>query len=1831
MQKRAKKVLSLALAMLLTLGVFMPQAAAAAYVNDSFSYPSAPSGYSSLSNYKSGSVGVHDTEFLYDSETDTYYAYITNSSNVYKSTDLVNWTSAGSRNGSAWAPCIIKLATPITYGGTDYMYAAYDASSSFGTRDSQIRLFLSNSPYAGFVQVGSAIVSSGSDTTQDFNAIDPKAFYAADGTLWMSFGSWFGGIYVVELDPATGYPFDIATAVRICYRNINHAAIEGSTIIYNADTGYYYLMASYGDLDDTYNARVGRSDSVTGPYFDYNGNNMNNTTTSTSDNNDIGTKITGPYSFEYDAGWYSQGHSSWIYNSDTNQYFVSTNARAGDVSGTKLTIRQVVWTDDGWPVVGPEQYVPGEVTTQTVASDEIEGTYDIIAQLRDDLPFTTDRSDCQYESFLVNLTSGGDITYQGENAGTWEQTGENKIAFTLDGVNYTVYAYASWDWENWCPSLVFTGLSEAGALTNDYAGIEIWGKKISAEHAAGLVDTAGSNLSLQSTARSDLIMPEAYYDGIAVSWESGNTEIIGNDGSIVARPAENTAVTMTATLSLGAYSVTKDFEVTVFAAVAPPQEDPVAEYRFSSAAALLTDSTGGDALSATGTAVYSIDDIMCRGAVKISGGGLSLPVAVANAETFSFASWVRLDSNTSTAGTLFSFAGADTSMALYPKDANGFITFSAAAGGVTSTVQSGAGIMPGDWAYVVLTLSGNTATIYINGQAVGSSNSFSIVPADIQTTAALLAVAECSMDSAQFYNRALSASEIEGNYDAVAGEKFVGMACNSLNVAAGETAALTAGVYHFEKKVDIGEYTVVYTSDNTDVATVNSATGAVTGVSAGVAVITASVSGVGSAACSVNVVESAVNAESVTLSSNALTGKTLQSVQLAAAVSPAGTTQSIVTWSSSDSAVATVNSFGRVSFVGAGTATITATVDGTSIAADCAVTVTESLLVRYDFDGDLEDSSGNDKPVTTAAGSYSYGTGAYGESYDKAVSIDTVAAGTAHVLRLPNNLAERYTTGVTISIWVNPSALTAHTAVFFSQGSSRWMSIVPCSVDTGTPTVRICNDSNSTWSDITSGQALPLDQWSLLTYTFAYAQGSTSANYGVAKLYANGELVAARNDCYSPFNSSNQAYYIGGNPWDKSFDGSLDDFRMYSTVLSAEEVMNIYQEAAVEANHPAARTVTAAAGDNGTISPASATVRDGGNQTFSIMPGENYIVHDVLVGGVSVGAPLSYALNNISADMTISAEFTAGNYITATAGSGGSISPEGDVAVLTGQDQTFTITANAGYVIGSVLVDGESIEITDTSAMNYLFEDVTEAHTIAASFKALYTVAVVAGSGGSVTPTSVTVPDGTSVSFTTTPDEGYMVDRLTYSTGGSRPRTYDVTDQITDDVFTTTVSAARTYNLTFKRLYDIEASAGYGGTITPAGVTTVAAGEDQSYTITAAHGYYISDVYVDGVPVGHVKTYTFEDVSSAHTIRATFAQSQAIDSVGIGLGNAQEGKPVSIYTQGTETAISSDALSKIIDNGGGVGVATKSGSIGLSNETLGALHALGAGNLEIVVGSVEKTDAGASPVFEIGGEVFDVSVYADGIVQHDISGQLTLKVSSAKAGDTMTVVHYLAGGGTEILKVPVTEDGKVTFSFSSLSYFVVLSEDEVPAFLVFSDVDADDWFAGAVGFVVDQGLFEGTSDTAFSPDARMTRAMLATVLHRQAGKPGAEEAAMPADVTAGSWYCEAARWTEFAGIMPAADSGLFGADDSMTREDVVVFLYRYAQFAGYDVSVGDEDILSSFGDAALVSGFAADAMKWAVDAGIITGTKPATLSPEAMTTRAQVATILMRFTEAMDK
>ena len=245
------------------------------------------------------------------------------------------------------------------------------------------------------------------------------------------------------------------------------------------------------------------------------------------------------------------------------------------------------------------------------------------------------------------------------------------------------------------------------------------------------------------------------------------------------------------------------------------------------------------------------------------------------------------------------------------------------------------------------------------------------------------------------------------------------------------------------------------------------------------------------------------------------------------------------------------------------------------------------------------------------------------------------------------------------------------------------------------------------------------------------------------------------------------------------------------------------------------------------------------------------------------------------------------------------------------------------------------------------------------------------------------------------------------------------------------------------------------------------------------------------------------------------------------------------------------------------------------------------------------------------------------------NGGVNASPSNAEKGATITIT-LSPDKGYKLDKLTVTDgsgksvstvkksDTVYTFTMPASAVTVGVSyakADETPSKTTFNDVSANDWFASAVDYVTGKGMMNGTAANTFSPKANTTRGMLMTVLARHAGE----------DTTGGSvWYEKGMNWAKANSVSDGTNPQV-----NITREQLAAMLYRYAQNKKYDVSGAKS--LDGYTDAQSVSSYAVPALQWANAAGVVTGKSGSKLDPKGYATRAEVAAMLMRFCENVEK
>lgn len=304
----------------------------------------------------------------------------------------------------------------------------------------------------------------------------------------------------------------------------------------------------------------------------------------------------------------------------------------------------------------------------------------------------------------------------------------------------------------------------------------------------------------------------------------------------------------------------------------------------------------------------------------------------------------------------------------------------------------------------------------------------------------------------------------------------------------------------------------------------------------------------------------------------------------------------------------------------------------------------------------------------------------------------------------------------------------------------------------------------------------------------------------------------------------------------------------------------------------------------------------------------------------------------------------------------------------------------------------------------------------------------------------------------------------------------------------------------------------------------------------------------------------------------------------------------------TEVTIGSNVISDLADRTeADLRVETPEAEVTISNQGLSNLASKGG---SVVVSTSED-----------GGKV-TVSVTAGGSPVSSVTGGLKVSIPANCTAGTVAVVTK-ADGSTELLRKSVADasNGVVTLTLEG-SATVTLRDNSKS----FGDVASGSTFANAIAFVSSREIMSGTGAGVFNPNAPMTRAQLAKVLHNLENNPAAASAASFSDVASNAWCAEAVQWAVASGIVTGYADGSFKPNSYITREQLAVMLYRYAG----SPSVGSANL--RFTDASLVGSYAQAAMAWATQNGVINGKSGGSvLDPKGQATRAQVAQMLLNY------
>lgn len=369
------------------------------------------------------------------------------------------------------------------------------------------------------------------------NAIDPTIYHDENGKMYMCYGSWSGGIFTLEIDPATGKCIHPKSGTTADGRMIDsyfgtklsggyHKSGEGPFIEYNPDTGYYYLWVTYGGLvsNGGYNMRVFRPENPTGPFYDPSGKKAVMDTNTNLDS--TGLKIMGNYKFSsLDRAYMACGHNS-VLRDDDGKWYLFYHARFDDgYEFHQVRTHSMYFNEEGWPVVAPYEYSGDVMAESGYETDDIAGDYEFINH-----GSATDGNIINYSK--ITLTADGKIS--GAVTGTWTQSDDSSAAVIIIGnQKYSGYFLAAQD-ESGKKVMSFTAVGNNnqtvwGVQTREFTGNERESLTDYTDSNAELVmapDTTGENSKAVKLSNTELLSGIPYYitnknSGLAIDLTSG--------------------------------------------------------------------------------------------------------------------------------------------------------------------------------------------------------------------------------------------------------------------------------------------------------------------------------------------------------------------------------------------------------------------------------------------------------------------------------------------------------------------------------------------------------------------------------------------------------------------------------------------------------------------------------------------------------------------------------------------------------------------------------------------------------------------------------------------------------------------------------------------------------------------------------------------------------------------------------------------------------------------------------------------------------------------------------------------------------------------------------------------------------------------------------------------------------------------------------------------------------------------------------------------------------------------------------------------------------------
>lgn len=612
------------------------------------------------------------------------------------------------------------------------------------------------------------------------NVVDPDAFFDHRGDLWMIYGSYSGGIFILEMDPETGMPLP-GQGYGTHLMGGNHSRIEGAYVLYSPDTQYYYMFTSFGGLsaDGGYNVRVSRALEPDGPYYDALGNDMadvmSDPTLPLFDDASIepfGQKLMGSHLFArrigdpgtgIGVGYVSPGHNSAYYDEATGRYFLIFHTRfplTGEFH--QVRVHEMFMNADGWPVVAPHRWAPCDDggpphSAGTVRRSQIPGDYylvnhgkDISAELK--------------TSTFARLLPNGRIT--GEVSGHWYYRGQGRVNLSFDGDSSLYVGMTSRQWSEFAEDSAVTLTA-----TSD-EGVSVWGTQLERKSPRSILNDIVADLELPGTecgVTEDLNLPTEATRQVAIQWSSSDPDHIAADGSVVRPEAGegDAVVTLTAEMHLYRRTASKDFDVVVRERSA---SGLILHYPFDGNLTDVTTSCSGTVsggfIDLPGGQITYGPGVAGQAAVFDGASGVRMRDALINGYSYSVALWVNPSALTPFTTTFFGARDPNSWVSVLPMG-HGFVDFHTMvwSGVAWYDADTGLNIPGGAWSHLAFTVDQGELRVYVDGVLTFAGGGFP----DVFTGAnGIFSLGvnwwdtpyAGSMDDLRVYERALTLAEI---------------------------------------------------------------------------------------------------------------------------------------------------------------------------------------------------------------------------------------------------------------------------------------------------------------------------------------------------------------------------------------------------------------------------------------------------------------------------------------------------------------------------------------------------------------------------------------------------------------------------------------------------------------------------------------------------------------------------------------------------------------------------------------------------------------------------------------------------------------------------------------------------------------------------------------------------------------------------------------------------------------------------------------------------------------------------------------------------------------